>query len=544
MFAAHRRSHLALWVGAVALLAVLFLAGIGVAPLIDRDEPAYAEAAREMLAGGEWVVTRYNDQPWIDKPPLVFWAAMVSYLARGVNETAARLPVALFGIGGVLAAYWLGRRLRSPRAGALSAAVLASSLLYLGLSRAVLLDVPFAACLTLAIAALVASLQQPQRARWPLLGGAALGLAVLAKSPAAVVLFALILAAAAIPRGSPARVHPLRWGLAILACLAVVAPWYAAMAARFPHTFLSQFLLAGNLGRFVHAEHSRSTAPYYYLPIIIVGFLPWTALLPGAVRAAWRERGAGSIPLLWAALTFIFFSVAQSKLPGYILPAFPALAVMVGLDLDRRIENRYDDTIYHSIGWAAGLTLLFAAAGLIYAIVKQPQYVLGAAVLAALAGLPLALAMWRQGRAGAAAAWAAALVTIIAAIAGYGLLPAAAKGNTTASLARVIIADGPPRRVYLINAKLLDYPSLLFYLRHAVIPLSPVCRPSSDPADVFVVEGHLPPYWYAQHAPRPVAAEGRLCVWRPLPAAARSPGLRDNALIRHPKHPRPGRHEL
>ena len=537
-----------MWVGALALLAALLLVGIGAAPLIDRDEPAYAEAAREMLARHDWVATWFNDQPWFDKPPLVFWAAMVSYSALGVNETAARLPVALFGIGGVLAVYWLGRRLRGARAGALSAGILATSLLYLGLSRAVLLDVPFTACFTLAMGALVASLREPQRARWPLLAGAALGLAVLAKSPAAVVLFAIILAAAAVPRRSPARVRPLRWTLTALACLAVVAPWYAAMAVRFPHTFLSQFLVAGNLGRFARAEHSRSMAPYYYLPIIIAGFLPWTAMLPGALRAAWRERRGASIPLWWAALTFIFFSVAQSKLPGYILPAFPALALLVGLNLDRRIEGRDDNAFYRDVCWAAGLTLFFAAAGLTYAMMKQPQYVLGAPVLACLAGLPLALGMWRQGRAAAAAAWTAALVVIVAAIAGYGLLPAAAQGNTCKELAQRIGGQGPPRRIYLVNANPLDDPSLLFYTRQPVIPLSPVHIPPPRPGDAFVVEGTMPPYWYAlvgAHGGAPlrrrVAAEGRLSLWLRAPMPQRAPphlpAGREKAVISPPGGP-------
>jgi 4-amino-4-deoxy-L-arabinose transferase-like glycosyltransferase len=515
------------WIGGLLLAGVLLLVGIGVAPLIDRDEPAYAEAAREMLARGDWVATWYNGQPWFDKPPLVYWSEMVAYSALGVNETAARLPVALFGIAGLMAVYWAGRRLRGPRAGALAAAVLAASLLYLGLSRVAMLDVPFTACVALAMGALIAGLQEPQRARWPLLAGVALGLAILAKSPAAVVLFAGVLVVAGVTERAPLRLRGLRWLLAAVTCLAVAAPWYLAMTRRFGIEFLREFLVAGNFGRFVEAEHTRSATPFYYLPIIVVGFLPWTAMLPGALRNAWRQRRREAVPLIWAVLTVVFFSAAQSKLAGYIMPAFPALALIVAFDLDRAWDDRSSRAARRGLYWAAGSTLVVAAALLAFALARAPEYAYASALAVCLAAVPLVLATARAGRVRIAVAAGAAVCAAAAVVLGYGLLPAAARERTARGLAERIRADGRPHRIYLVNIAPLHLPSLLFYARQSVSRAEPGQALAARPGDAFVVEGNA----LAEHghAPglRPVYSQGPLTLWMmPAPPQPRRPGRR------------------
>jgi 4-amino-4-deoxy-L-arabinose transferase-like glycosyltransferase len=506
-----------LLLGALVLAGALFLLGVGAAPLIDRDEPAYAEAAREMFSRGDWVVTWFNGRPWFDKPPLVYWLEMISFRALGMSEATARLPVALFGLAGLLAVYWIGRRLRSRRAGVLAALALMTSLLYLGSTRVVLMDVPFTVCFTLAMGALVAGLQEPQRARWPLLAGVGLGLAVLAKSPAACLLFVGVLVIVGIATRSPLRLRGLRWGYAALVCVAVAAPWYAAMTIRFGPDFLHQFLGAGNVGRFLQAEHARAATPLFYLPILLIGFLPWTAMLPGSLRTAWRERGRFGILIVWASLVFVFFTVSQSKLPGYILPMFPALALLVGIELDRILDRRSEGAVFRGLYYAAASTLVVAGMALGWAAIAAPRYLGWAALLTpALAGLgllPLGLVIWARGRPTLGAAWIGGFGLAVAGLLGYGLLPAVAEPNTTKELARRIQADGRPHRVYLVHTDPLHVPSLLFYCRQNVAKLDSIPPRSIRPGDAFVLKGKEAPPWFRQQGLEPVASAGNLTLW-------------------------------
>jgi len=514
------RWRVARWGGTFALAGALFLLGIGAAPLIDRDEPAYAEAAREMLSRGDWLVTYFNGRPWFDKPPLVYWGEMVAYRALGVNETAARLPVALFGLAGLAAVYWIGRRLRGPRAGALAAGVLATSLLYLGLARVALLDVPFTACIALAMGALVAGVQEPGRARWPLLAGAALGLAVLAKSVAALVLFAAVLVGVGLAMRSRVRPRGLRWGYALATCAAVAAPWYVAMTLRFGAGFLEQFLGAGHVGRFLQAEHTRSVTPFYYLPILAAGFLPWTAAIPGSLQSAWRDRREAAVPLLWAGLTFAFFTAAQSKLPGYILPMFPALALLVGLDLDRRLEAG----ALRGMFYATGFTLLVAGVLPVAASGEGRPALWAAGLLGCLAMLPLAPVIWRQGRA-AGAAWAAGFGLAAAGLLGYGLLPAVAPEYCARDLARRIQAEGHPHQIYVVGVAPLEAPSLLFYSRQTVTPVERGRAPMLGPGAAVVASGARVPSWLREQGLEQVGTAGRLSLWMAPHAEKRTGAL-------------------
>jgi len=504
--------------GLIILSALLFFPGIGAAPLLDRDESAYAEAPREMLAQHDWIVTRFNGQPWFDKPPLVYWAVMASYSLLGVNETAARLPVALFGVAGVLATYWVGIRLRDRRFGLLAGAVLATSIFYFGLARATLLDVPFTACFTLAMGALTAAVQQPDRIRWKLLAGAALGLAILAKSPSAVILFGGVLVAYGLLKRSPTRWRALGWLWAVVPLLAVAAPWYVAMYIRFGTTFLSEFLLAGNVGRFMAAEHTRSATPIYYVPVSVVGFLPWTPMLPGAIRSAWRRGHEAVIPLLWAGLSFLFFSASQSKLPGYILPAFPALALLIAFDLDDAIRWPPDGRKLRGLWWAGGFTLLLAAGFLAYSLARDMQFISAAALIGVFGLVPLIALRSSGGRARLGIASIAGIAVCVALVFGCWLLPAFAHDYSAKGIGLRIRSDAP-RHVYLVGMRPLYLPSLLFYSRRSVTSwMEPGRIPPLEPGDAFVVTKDRIPAWFRARGLRHVASAGKVTLWTVPPA--------------------------
>jgi len=506
--------------GLIILSALLFFPGIGAAPLLDRDEPAYAEAAREMLARHDWIVTRFNGQPWFDKPPLVYWAVMASYSLLGVNETAARLPVALFGIAGVLATYWIGTRLRGRRLGLLAGGILATSIFYFGPARATLLDVPFTACFTLAMGALAAAVQQPDRIRWKLLAGAALGLCVLAKSPSAVLLFGAVLVAYGLLKRAPLRLRAAGWVCAVIPLLAAAGPWYVAMYLRFGSTFLSEFLLAGNLGRFMAAEHTRSATPIYYLPIVVIGFLPWTAMLPGAIRSAWRRGHEAVIPLLWAGLSLLFFSASQSKLPGYILPIFPALALLIAFDLDDAIQWPPDGRKLRALWWASGFTLLIAAVFLAYSLARDMQFISAAVLIGVFGLVPLAALLWTSGHARPATAALIGLALCGALVFGCWLLPAFGRDYSAKGIGLRIQSDAP-RHVYLVGMRPLYLPSLLFYSRRSVTSvMEPGPIPPLEPGDAFVVIKDRIPAWFRVRRLQHAASAGEVTLWTVPPAGS------------------------
>jgi 4-amino-4-deoxy-L-arabinose transferase-like glycosyltransferase len=509
-FALSFNSRLKIVVALLGFALLLFLPGLGASPLLDRDEPAYAETAREMLQRGDWIATWFNGEPRFDKPPLVYWGEMAAFSLLGVNETAARLPVVLFGLAGVLATYWVGLRLGKPKAGLLAGFILASSMLYFGLARSVLLDVPFTFCFTLAMGTMIAGLQEPTRTRWPLLAGAALGLAILAKTPAAVILFGAILVCTGLWRRDKLRLRGLRWGYAIITCLLIAAPWYIAMTLRFGGKFLTEFLLAGNMGRFLQAEHTRSALPYYYLPVILVGFLPWTALLPGALRTAWRERRESLVLLLWVILTLLFFSASQSKLPGYILPIFPALALLVALDWEspKAAANRRGPY------WAIGFTLLIAALGFAYAYRQAPQYLSAAILIAILGLLPLGLVFWQKNQRFLSLARTAVLALCASLLLGYGLLPTMGKEHSAKALGLKIQAENPTI-VYLFAIKPIYLPSLLFYAQRPVTAIMKAeLLQALQPGDLIVIEAHKARRWALAENNELLLNSGKLSLWR------------------------------
>ncbi len=332
---------------------VLFFYRLGAPGLMDPDEGRYAEIAREIFLLHDWLMPHLNLFPYLEKPPLVYWLTALSFKALGANELAARLPSAASALGGLFLAYWLGRSLWGPALGFLGATVLATCSGYVVLGRLLTLDMTFSLLLNLAIALGYLALSRERRELWPWAYGA-LGLAVLAKGPVALVLAGLIwgiwvLFLSPRPQPSPLKgegvkvrvISRLRllyqpWGWLILAVL--VLPWFAYVQWRFPDYFRF-FILEHHFGRFltpaIHPE------PFYYFGPVLLGLLlPWSWLLPWVLFS----RGAGRDPdrtflLVWAAVVLIFFSLSRGKLAPYILPALLPLALIVGEGLGSLSES-------------------------------------------------------------------------------------------------------------------------------------------------------------------------------------------------------------
>ncbi len=317
----------------VALLLAWF-GSLDYRKLIKPDEGRYAEIPREMVVSGDWLTPRLNGIKYFEKPPLQYWATAVAYKAFGANEWTARLWVGLTGFFGILLAWHAARRLFGPPAGVLAAATLASSLLYLAMGHMNTLDMGLSFFLELAVFGFLLAQTSPAGGRrWMLLAWAGLALAVLSKGIVALVLTGgtLVLYSLLTRDVSPWRKFEFARGLPLF--LLIVAPWFVAVSLANPE-FPRFFFIHEHFERFLTSVHRRYQPAWYFVPIFLLGALPWTTLALQSAAQAWSRRTAAAFQprrflLLWCLVVFAFFSISSSKLPSYILPLFPALALLL-----------------------------------------------------------------------------------------------------------------------------------------------------------------------------------------------------------------------
>jgi 4-amino-4-deoxy-L-arabinose transferase-like glycosyltransferase len=319
----------------VLLCGVLFFTLLGSRPLWDIDEGMHAATSKQMIQTGDWVTPYFNGEPFYDKPPLYNWLAAISFLVLGFTEFAARLPAALLGLGCVLLTYFGGRRIFDATTGFMGAAVLATSIQFIIMSRAVLHDIALAFFITLSLFLFFAGYEDPVRRRRLFLGGyLAIGMSIVAKGPIGLVLPVMAVGLFLIFQRDLKFVKQMRMGWGLPIALAVGSPWYILAMIKDPD-YVWYFFIGKNLGSFFSDDASRHLEPFYfYLPVLFGGFLPWSFFLPAALVRCFKG-GAGRLGpgkrylLVWAGSVFLFFSAASSKLPTYILPMFPAASLLV-----------------------------------------------------------------------------------------------------------------------------------------------------------------------------------------------------------------------
>ena len=324
-----------------ALLAALALA-VGIdnldRPLANPDEGRYSEIAREMAAGGDWVTPRLNGVKYFEKPPLQYWATAAAFRLFGANEPAARLYTGLCALATLLLVGFTGARLRGGAAGFAAMLALISSPYFMALGGIVTLDMGLTLWTTATLCAfLLAEHAGDARARrrWMLAAWAAMALAVLSKGLVGIVFPAAALFIDCALRRDFSLLRRLEWGRGALVFLAIAAPWFVAVSVANPE-FARFFFVHEHFERFLTKSHRRVEPVWYFLPILAFGFLPWMFALPGAIAQAWRADAAtgGMRPfrvlIVWSAFVVLFFSASGSKLPAYILPAFPPLALVLG----------------------------------------------------------------------------------------------------------------------------------------------------------------------------------------------------------------------
>ncbi len=309
--------------------------------LIPSDEGRYAEMAREMLVTGDWVTPRYNGYKYFEKPPLQVWATAAIFQVFGIGDWQARLWTALTGFLTILAIGFTGTRIYNARAGWLAAVVLASSPMWVISGHFNSLDMGLSAFLVAALCSLLLAQTSHNKSscrNWMWACWVFMALATLSKGVIGAAIPAMVFVAYSISTWDWKIWTRLRLFSGAIVFLLITAPWFILVAQRNPE-FLEFFFIHEHLQRFTQDAHSRTGPIYYFVPLLLIGIIPWVLQIPGALVQAWQERrrefSSGWLLVCWFVVIFAFFSMSRSKLPGYIIPIFPALALLIGHRLDR-----------------------------------------------------------------------------------------------------------------------------------------------------------------------------------------------------------------
>jgi 4-amino-4-deoxy-L-arabinose transferase-like glycosyltransferase len=356
----------------VTTLYVCYFSHLGAIGFVGPDEPRYAWIARDMAETGDWVTPRLYGKPWFEKPPLYYWGAAASFKLFGVSEAAARLPSAISALLATLALAWLAWRLYGAETARWLLLLLPTTVGMIGFSHAAATDMPFSGMLTIAMvcAAVVLGLTRNEntpiipRTPWLtlILFGFFLGLAVLAKGPAAIILGggAIFFWALFTRRWRDAfrPFHP----AAIAAFCLTALPWYILCARRNPD-FFRIFIIEHNFKRYLTPEFQHIQPFWFYVPVLLLALFPWSASslhFLRSVRKAMKPTNWPNSPRLffgcWALFPIVFFSLSKSKLPGYILPAIPPLGLLIAQDFPLRASKILPPDRWIRI--TSGLTLI------------------------------------------------------------------------------------------------------------------------------------------------------------------------------------------
>lgn len=344
---------------------VLWFGSLDYRHLVQPDEGRYAEIPREMVASGDWLTPRLNDLKYFEKPALQYWVTASGYKLLGEHEWVARLWPALTGFAGILLVFFAGNRLFGAPAGFYAALVLASNVLYVAIAHINTLDMGVTFFMALGMAGFMlaqAGSSSPWQSKaWMHVAWAALALAVLSKGLMGAVLPGAVLVIYSVLQRDWTVWRKLHFKTGAMLFLVISAPWLVAVSLANPE-FFRFFFIYEHFERFLYKAHGRYQPWWYFVPILFLGMLPWVFVMLDALPRAWKSvppDNKGFHPqrflVVWAVLIFVFFSLSNSKLPSYILPIFPALALLTG--------KRLSETSGGALFWRLLPVALLAAAG-------------------------------------------------------------------------------------------------------------------------------------------------------------------------------------
>jgi len=381
MFAASRsRSR---WIaGAFLICALTWFAGLEYRGLFTPDEGRYADIAREMLDSNDWVTPRLNGIKYLEKPPLQYWATAGAYAVLGVDEWTARLWPAYTGFLGIALMAFAGFRL-APRSPWLPTALMAAGCwgYFLG-GQFLTLDMGLTFFLTVAMLSFVLSRRpdvSPSAERsWMILAWAAVACAALSKGIVGIVIPGLALLVYIAVERDVSLLRRLHWVPGLCVFGAIVLPWFILVQQRNPE-FFHFFFIREHFERFLLPKHHRPGPWWYFVPVLLIGLWPWTPSIPAALARAWRAPAQPGFKLdrflaIWAGVVVVFFSASHSKLPGYVLPAVPAILLLFARHYPYLSERLRRAPAVACIASGLVLTILAAALPALSALLSWTEF--------------------------------------------------------------------------------------------------------------------------------------------------------------------------
>ena len=358
----------------MCVLAIFYPLCLGNYPLFTPDEGRYSEVAREMVTTSDYITPRVNGVAFLDKPILYYWLQATAILLFGIKEWALRLFPALAGMLGCLMTYIAGRRLFDRRTGLLSALMLATSPLYFGGAHYANLDLEVAVFISCTLLCFITGIQSHGNSRSIFLFAAYFfsALAMLTKGLIGIAFPSLIAGSWMLLQGRLALLKQIHLFAGIVLFAALVLPWYFLVQQANPE-FLHFFFVTQHVTRFLSGADFNNKMPFwFYVPIILAGFFPWTIFLFQAIVKSIKEANpVGLFLLLWIGIISTFFSIPHSKLIGYILPVFPALALLTGKFVSDIWENGRSRSVTLSVINFIVMSVLCASA--LFALPHYPQ---------------------------------------------------------------------------------------------------------------------------------------------------------------------------
>ena len=368
-------SHRSLALLAIVVVFTALCFRLGHLPLLAPDEGRNAEVAREMNEAGAWLVPTYNGVSYLDKPALYFKAVALSLAVFGNNETAARIPSVAFGIALLGLVFLFCRKVNGTRCGLLAVIIVSTMPLFLANARTVIFDIALAFFVCGAVFAgfLAEGTEGKERRNWYLLGASCAGFATLIKGPVGFIIPALVLLVFNRIEGRRGAWLRMLAPLNLVVFFAITLPWFVGLCLAH-RDFLHYGLVEESFNRFTTAKRFHRSEPIYFYPLIVAAtFLPWSLLLPEASAAAWKERwvktSTDRLCIVWSAVVIIFFSISQSKLPGYILSVTVPCGILLARLFDAALtspESRMSRVVQRAAAAGAvlcGLAAIIIAAG-------------------------------------------------------------------------------------------------------------------------------------------------------------------------------------
>lgn len=395
-------------VGVLLMLAgVFFFFGAGKIALLGPDEPRYAEVAREMFASGDYISTRLCGCLWFEKPVLFYWLTAVSYHLFGVSEFSARFASGFAATLSTLAIYFALSRAISQQLARLASFALLSSGIFIAYSHAATPDMTLTAAMTVAILSgyLATKAKGRTEVGFMMLSFAAMGLGMLAKGLVGIVLVAAILLTYFAIAG---RLRFIRWRYFIVWALVffiVAASWYLPVTLKHGWQFINEFFIEHHFKRYLTNTYGHPQPFYFFFFVAIAGILPWAFfLLPAAARIVSLKPRTNELDSLltlawvWLFIPLIFFSISESKLPGYLLPVFPALAIILAAELERFLQGERTRLMKVSAWLTVGLMVFIGTSFIWYLKKEGVQFIGGQILFFVLPILFALLALWAMAK--------------------------------------------------------------------------------------------------------------------------------------------------